>query len=140
MEVAFLDSGYQTHQARQSKIVLLSKTKDNGKTTKQNTHLRKAKGAARRRGAAGPSQQEVDHLGDGGPELLLLQLLAVRIARFTFGTVMMGFKLLLLVQHSSKKLIEGCTRPSVNYAKDWLDHSFLALVWSGKGFHFGSDH
>ena len=30
----------------------------------------------------------------------------------------------------------------VNYAKDWLDHSFLfpSLVWSGKGFHFGSDH
>ena len=92
MEVAFLDSGYQTHQARQNS----RQWKDH--TT--NTHLRKANGAALRRGAAGPSQQEVDHLGDGGPELLLLQLLAVRIARFTFGTVMMGFKLLLLKSSS----------------------------------------
>ena len=27
--------------------------------------------------------------------------------------------------------------PSINYAKDWLDHLFLfsGLVWSGKGFH-----
>ena len=34
------------------------------------------------------------------------------------------------------------TRPSVNYRKDWLHHSFLfpGLVWSGKGFHFGFDH
>ena len=34
------------------------------------------------------------------------------------------------------------TRPSVNYAKDWMDHSFVfpCLVWSGKGFHFGCDH
>ena len=34
------------------------------------------------------------------------------------------------------------TRPSVNYAKDWLDHSILfpGLVWSEKEFHFGSDH
>ena len=35
------------------------------------------------------------------------------------------------------------TRPSVNYAKDWLDQSFLfpaGLVWSGKGFHYGCDH
>ena len=32
------------------------------------------------------------------------------------------------------------TRPSVNYAKDWLDHSFLfpGLVWIG--FYFGCDH
>ena len=39
------------------------------------------------------------------------------------------------------KLVE--TRPSVNYAKDWLDHSFLffpGLVWSEKEFHFGCDH
>ena len=34
------------------------------------------------------------------------------------------------------------TRPSVNYAKDWLDHSFLfpGLVWSEKEFHFECDH
>ena len=34
------------------------------------------------------------------------------------------------------------TRPSVNYAKDWLNHSFLfpGLVWSEKEFHFGCDH
>ena len=34
------------------------------------------------------------------------------------------------------------TRPSVNYAKDWLDHSFLfpGLVWPEKEFHFGCDH
>ena len=34
------------------------------------------------------------------------------------------------------------TRPSVNYAKDWLDHSFLfpGLVWSEKEFYFGYDH
>ena len=34
------------------------------------------------------------------------------------------------------------TRPSVNYAKDWLDHSFLfpGLVWSEKEFNFGYDH
>ena len=34
------------------------------------------------------------------------------------------------------------TRPSVKYAKDWMDHSFLfpGLVCSGKGFHFGCDH
>ena len=34
------------------------------------------------------------------------------------------------------------TRPSVNYAKDWLDQSFLfpGLVWRGKGFHLGCDH
>ena len=34
------------------------------------------------------------------------------------------------------------TRPSVNYAKDWLDHSFLfpGLVWSEKEFCFGYDH
>ena len=35
------------------------------------------------------------------------------------------------------------TRPSVNYAKDWLDHLFLfpGLVWSTKEeFHFGCDH
>ena len=34
------------------------------------------------------------------------------------------------------------TRPSVNCAKDWLDHSFLipGLVWSEKVFHFGCDH
>ena len=34
------------------------------------------------------------------------------------------------------------TRPSVNYAKDWLDHSFLfpGLVWSEKEFHVGFDH
>ena len=33
-------------------------------------------------------------------------------------------------------------RPSVNYAKDWMDYSFVfpCLVWSGKGFHFGCDH
>ena len=34
------------------------------------------------------------------------------------------------------------TRPNVNYAKDWLNHSFLCpgLVWSQKEFHFGCDH
>ena len=32
------------------------------------------------------------------------------------------------------------TRPGVNYAKDWLGHPFLFLVWSGKGFHFECDH
>ena len=39
------------------------------------------------------------------------------------------------------------TNHSVNFAKDWLDHSFLfpglvwsSLVWSGKGFYFGYDH
>ena len=34
------------------------------------------------------------------------------------------------------------TRPSVNYAKDRLDHSFLfpGLVWSEKEFHFRCDH
>ena len=36
----------------------------------------------------------------------------------------------------------GKIRPSVNYAKDWLDHSFLSpgLVWSEKEFRFGCDH
>ena len=40
------------------------------------------------------------------------------------------------------KLRFGHTRPSVNYAKDWLDHSFpfLGLVWSEKEFYFGCDH
>ena len=30
-----------------------------------------------------------------------------------------------------------CTRPSVNYAKDWLDQLFFisGLAWSGKGYH-----
>ena len=34
------------------------------------------------------------------------------------------------------------TRPSVNCAKDWLDHSFLfpGLIWSEKEFHFGCDN
>ena len=34
------------------------------------------------------------------------------------------------------------TRPSVNFAKDWLDHSFPfpGLVWSEKEFYFGCDH
>ena len=34
------------------------------------------------------------------------------------------------------------TRPNVNYAKVWLNHSFLCpgLVWSQKEFHFGCDH
>ena len=34
------------------------------------------------------------------------------------------------------------TRPNVNYAKDWLNHSFLCpgLVWSQKEFHFECDH
>ena len=34
------------------------------------------------------------------------------------------------------------TRPSVNYAKDWVDQLFVFLghVWSGKGFHLGCDH
>ena len=36
----------------------------------------------------------------------------------------------------------GETRPSVNYAKDWLDQlfPFSGIVWSGKGFHLGCDH
>ena len=40
------------------------------------------------------------------------------------------------------KMIFVKTRPSVNYAKDWLDHSFLfpGLVWSEKEFNFGCDH
>ena len=34
------------------------------------------------------------------------------------------------------------TRPSANYAKDWLDHSFPfpGLVWPEKEFYFGCDH
>jgi len=34
------------------------------------------------------------------------------------------------------------TRRSVNYAKEWLDHSFLfpGLVQSEKEFYFGYDH
>ena len=36
----------------------------------------------------------------------------------------------------------GGTIPSVNYAKDWLDHLLLfpGLVWSEKEFYFGCDH
>ena len=41
----------------------------------------------------------------------------------------------LLVWHFLRKTKQ--TRPSVNYAKDWLDQLFLipGLVWSGKGYN-----
>ena len=46
--------------------------------------------------------------------------------------------------HPSPLYLENIidTRPSVNYAKDLLDHSFLfpGLVWSEKEFYFGYDH
>ena len=46
-----------------------------------------------------------------------------------------------IVEHLHKTQIDQ-TRPGVNYAKDWLDHSFLfpGLVWSEKEFYFGYDH
>ena len=41
-----------------------------------------------------------------------------------------------------KKVEIELERPSVNYAKYWLDQlfPFPGLVWSGKGFHIGCDH
>ena len=44
--------------------------------------------------------------------------------------------------HCLALTVTNWTRPSVNYAKDWLNHSFLfpGLVWSEKEFHFGCDH
>ena len=46
------------------------------------------------------------------------------------------------VAHKKVVVVGKKTRPSVNYAKDWLDHSFLfpGLVWSEKDFHFGCVH
>ena len=40
------------------------------------------------------------------------------------------------------KMSHGRTRPSVNYAKDWLDHSFPfpGLIWSEKEFYVGYDY
>ena len=49
---------------------------------------------------------------------------------------------IVFFQNVEPKCKVETTRLGVNYAKDWLDHSFLfhSLVWPGKGFHFGSDH